>query len=194
MEVEIPPDRPRLEMTIKDGSMIMLFPLSHDDRRYLVQGLDEMSLESRFSRFGQGRQRLSESEWAYLTEIDQKSHVAWVAVLDGHGAGVGRYILPPRADCAEVAVTVLDEFQGRGVGTALFLALVAVARADGLGELCFEVLPSNNKVRALLKLVKVELTMTEGLMEGRIDVTTAPPIPNESGIVETMRRFRAQSV
>jgi GNAT superfamily N-acetyltransferase len=193
MQVEIPLDRPRFEMTIKDGTLALLFPLSHDDRQYLVQGLDEVSLESRFSRFGQGRQRLSESEWDYLTEIDQKSHVAWVAVLAGHGAGVGRYIIPPGVECGDVAVTVLDEYQGRGVGTALFLALLAVARADGVAELCFEVLPSNTKVRALLKLVNTELTMTEGLMEGRIDVSTAPPIPRESEIVETMRRFRAQS-
>jgi GNAT superfamily N-acetyltransferase len=193
MRVDIAPERPRVEVALKDGSVAILFPLAPEDRPYLVQGLDELSLESRFTRFGQGRQRLSESEWAYLTEIDQRAHVAWVAVVDGHGAGVGRYILIPESDCAEVAVTVLDDFQGRGIGTALFLALVAVARAEGVGELCFEVIPSNVKVRAIMQLVGASVSVTDGLMEGRVDPRAVDGIPNEDAAVEAMRRYRAQS-
>jgi GNAT superfamily N-acetyltransferase len=191
MEVVIPPDRPRVEVALRDGSVALLFPLSRDDRRYLVQGLEEMSLESRFSRFGQGRQRLSEGEWDYLTEIDQRHHVAWVAVVEGQGAGVGRYILTPDADCAEVAVTVLDPYQGRGVGTALLLALVAVAQADNVGEFCFEVLPSNSKVRAILDRVNARVTEAEGLLEGRIDLRAVIANPQEAEFVEAMRLYRS---
>jgi GNAT superfamily N-acetyltransferase len=177
MRVEIPEDRPRLELELADGSNVWLAPLAPEDRSYLVTGLEEMSLESRFSRFGQGRRRLSEREWDYLTNVDQRRHVAWVAVVEGRGAGVGRYILTEDDPCAEVAVTVLDEYQRRGVGTLLFQALLAVARSDGVEELCFEVLPSNRRVRKILAQVNAAMTEVDGLIEGRIvtgDLTRAP--------------------
>ncbi|MCI0426031.1 MAG: GNAT family N-acetyltransferase [Actinobacteria bacterium] len=192
MEVLIPEDRPRVLLPLRDGTTVILFPLSPDDRSYLVQGLEEMSLESRFSRFGQGRQRFTEGEWDYLTVIDQVDHVAWVAVVAGQGAGVGRYIRT--GGCAEVAVTVIDDFQGRGVGTALFNALLAVARADDIPELCFEVLPSNKRVLGILGAVDACITEKGGLVEARLDPRAVAEVPLETELVTAMRRFRDQPV
>jgi GNAT superfamily N-acetyltransferase len=189
MRVEIPPERPRVHTVLADGSAATLLPFSPDDRQYLVEGLAEMSMESRFSRFGQGRQNLTAGEWDYLSEVDQHRHVAWVAVVEGNGAGVGRYIVGP--ECAEVAITVLDRYQGRGVGTALFVALVAVARADGVAELCFEVLPTNRKVLEALAGVHAEVVESGGLVEGRVAVADLPVDPQEADYATAMAAFRA---
>lgn len=189
MRVEIPEDRPLVEVPLHRGGDALLVPLAPDDRHYLVEGLAEMSIDSRFSRFGQGRQRLSKSEWDYLSDIDQRMHVAWAAVIDGFGVGVGRYIVVD-GDSAEVAVTVLDDYQGRGVGTVLLQALVAVARADGLREFRFEVVPSNARVRQALRSLDADLSETDGLISGRLTLDDSLPVPQEAELVEAMRRYR----
>lgn len=190
MRVEIPEDRPLVEVPLPDGRVVLLAPLAPDDRRYLVEGLEELSVDSRFSRFGQGRDRLTESEWEYLSDIDQRRHVAWAAVIDGFGVGVGRYILLDDG-AAEVAVTVLDDYQGRGVGTALLQALVAVARADGVAEFRFEVVPSNTRVLEVLEALGAVVRVTDGLTEGRIGLGDFKlAVPREEELVEAMRAFR----
>lgn len=190
MRVEIPDDRPLVEVPLRDGGVALLAPLAPADRRYLVEGLEELSIDSRFSRFGQGRDRLSDSEWDYLSDVDQRRHVAWAAVIEGLGVGVGRYILLDD-EAAEVAVTVLDDFQGGGVGTALFQALVAVARFDGVSEFRFEVVPSNIRVLDTLKALGAEVSESEGLAEGRLRLDGPTlPVPLEKELVEAMKAFR----
>jgi len=44
---------------------------------------------------------------------------------------------------AEVAFTVVDQYQGQGLGAALMHHLAAIARRAGLKELIAEVLPDN---------------------------------------------------
>ncbi len=191
MRVEIPEDRPVVEVPLKDGSVALLSPLRPSDREYLAGGLDEMSLNSRFTRFGQGRHNLTAGELAYLSEVDQRKHVAWVAAIDGEGAGVGRYIRFGADDCAEVAVTVLDRFQNRGLGTALFLTMLAIARHDGVPVLCFEVVPTNTLVRDVLETLEAEIREVDGLIEGRIPPDSEIEVPFEAEVLAVMERIRS---
>ena len=48
---------------------------------------------------------------------------------------------------AEVACTVADDVQGRGLGSLLLRRLATLARARGLATFDAEVLPSNEKMR-----------------------------------------------
>jgi GNAT superfamily N-acetyltransferase len=191
VRVDIPPDRPRVEVTLKDGTVALLSPLLPGDRAYLAEGLEEMSMESRFSRFGQGRQRLTGSELAYLSDIDQRRHVAWAAAVEGEGAGVGRYILFDDDECAEVAVTVLDRYQGRGLGTFLLMALVAVGRNDGVPAFCFEVLPTNSIVIEALGLLGAVFEEVDGLLHGRIPLLPGIEVPGEAELMVVMERVRS---
>jgi RimJ/RimL family protein N-acetyltransferase len=56
--------------------------------------------------------------------------------------GGGRYIVV-QPDRAEVAFAIVDEHQGKGIGTALMRHLAGIACASGLNELIAEVLPEN---------------------------------------------------
>jgi GNAT superfamily N-acetyltransferase len=155
--------------------------------------MEELSLESKFSRFGQGIGSLSAHELDYLTDVDQLNHVAWGAAVDGQVAGVGRYIVSEEDGCAEVAVTVLDALQHRGVGRLLFEALVAVARADGVHELCLETMADNAAVMRLVREVEVVPFGADDIVERRIKVSDLPRSTNDRellGVIEEIRETR----
>ena len=190
MPVTIAEDRPRLTIRLRDGSEALLSPLTAEDSDLLEEGLDHLSIESRFARFGQGLSHLSHSEVEYLTNVDQQDHVAWGAIVDGEAAGAGRYIRVPTAGCAEIALTVIDEFQRRGLGVLLFEALTAVARVDGVEAFCFEIVPDNIAVRHILERLEVPLTESEGLLEGRIALTDIWKSSRDDEMVSVMNEVR----
>lgn len=192
MKIDLPDDRPRLAFTLDDGAEALLSPLGADDRLLLVEGLDELSIESRYNRFGRGLSQLSETELNYLSDVDQHNHVAWGAAVDGEGAGVGRYIRGADPECAEIAVTVLDRFQGRGLGRLLFEGLAAVARFDGISALCFEVVPGNVAVNRMLEGLEVKLDQSGSALLGRVAVVDIPAGPAERDFVEVMTQARAR--
>jgi len=92
---------------------------------------------------------LTEDMVTYLTTIDHHDHEAIVAVEEesGEGIGVARYVRDPaRPDTAEVAVTVIDEWQGRGLGTLLLEVLGERARAEGIRGFTAMMLASNQQM------------------------------------------------
>lgn len=182
-------ERPIVQVRLRDGTEAELGPLYPDDRNLLVEGLSQMSLESRFARFGSGIANLSDAELRYLTEIDQASHVAWGATIDAQPAGVGRYIVDEGAD-AEIAITVVDRFQRRGLGRALFDALVASARASGIEALRFAIEPWNRSVLRMLPGVDIEPDEVNGLLVGRIEIETVKVGSHEAEFVEALDRCR----
>ena len=191
MKIVIPADRPKHEVPVKDGSIVTLSPILKTDREFFQKGIEELSLESRFSRFGQGVSSLSDYELDYLTDVDQRHHVAWGAAIGDDVAGVGRYIVESDGRSAEVAVTVLDSMQRQGVGRALFEALVAVARADGLHEFCFEALADNEAVMSLVREIEIAPLVSDGLLERRIRISAIPTSDHDAELVAVIDDVRA---
>lgn len=182
---------PRVQVRLRDGTVAELRPLSPEDRALIVQGLSQMSMESRFARFGSGS-GLSDAELRYLTEVDQVSHVAWGATIEDEPAGVGRYILGEGAE-AEIAITVVDRYQRRGLGRALFDALVASARAGGVEAFCFSIEPWNRSVLRMLPGVEFEVDEPDGMLAGRIEVKDIAPGQHEAELVEMLGLYRPGS-
>src|SRR5216683_930913 len=110
---------------LRDGSWVAIRPVRPEDGPLLTDGFARLSARSRRSRFFTGKVRLSEAEVRYLTNIDHHDHEALCAVSrDGRGVGVARYIRDrDETASAEVAVTVVDEWQGRGLGGKLLALL-----------------------------------------------------------------------
>lgn len=191
MRIVIPADRPKYEQLTPDGEKVTLSPVLKSDRAFFEKGLEELSLESRFSRFGQGVSSLTDQELDYLTDVDQRRHVAWGALLGEDAAGAGRYIVQEDGLGAEIAITVLDAMQRRGVGRAIFEALAAVARADGLHELTFEAQADNDAVMSLLREVEITpLLSSDGLIERRIRLSAIPPTKHDAALVEVIEEVR----
>jgi len=134
--------------TLRDGTRILLRQIRPEDRDRLVQGLQELSADSRYLRFHADVTELSERQLDYLTDVDHLDHEAIVAldrdVPDVPGIGVARYIRDPyERHVAEAAVTVADAYHGRGAGTILLGALSARAREHGIDVFRNYVLASN---------------------------------------------------
>jgi RimJ/RimL family protein N-acetyltransferase len=132
---------------LRDGSRVEIRALRPEDRRAVLAAVDHTSERSLYRRFFAAKRSFTEREIAFFVNVDFTSHVALVAVVKhDHGGekivGGGRYVMlqPGRA---EAAFTVVDQFQGRGLGTVLLRHLAAVAGEAGIHELVAEVLPDN---------------------------------------------------
>ena len=137
--------------TLPDGTDVVLRPILPQDKPYLVSILRRMSAESRCLRFHHAKARLTRGELRYLTEIDYQDHFAWCAfIVDDSGTfaiGIARYIrVAPMSDHAEVAIEIVDQYQSRGVGTALIDFLAQTALEHGITSFIAYVEPVNASV------------------------------------------------
>ena len=142
-------------LSTHDGTRIRIRPIVPEDRDLLRQGYEELSEESRYRRF-MGLKRLTDADLDYLTQIDYHDHFAWIAFSQDehpeHAIGVARYVRSKdNPEEAEAAVTVLDDYQNRGIGTLLLEALAAVALENGIKRFIGYLLVENKPMRDVLR-------------------------------------------
>jgi RimJ/RimL family protein N-acetyltransferase len=158
-------------VTLRDGAVVVVREVRPGDAALLADGFARLSEESRRLRFLSAKERLTAAELRYFTEVDHHDHEALGALdeTDGRGLGVARYIRhPDDPEAAEVAVTVVDEWQRRGLGTELLTRLIDRAREEG--------------VRRFTALVSADNDATIGLLQGvGADVRA---VSREPGVVE----------
>lgn len=141
------------EVTLRDGSRALLRPVEPRDREAIQSGVERMSPESRYKRFFAPMPRLTGAMLTYLTDIDHHDHEAIAAFTPDtrEPMGVARFVrTEPGSDTAEVAVAVVDDYQGRGVATALVHRLVERAREEGVERFTASALADNDDVIDLL--------------------------------------------
>jgi RimJ/RimL family protein N-acetyltransferase len=144
--------------TLKDGTEIIIRAIRPDDSGPLrEQFVNHLSAESVRLRFHGLRRAPSETEAARLTNVDFVDHVALVATARADPReliGVTRYIVDEdrtHDESADVAFLVLDEYQGKGLGTLLLRHLAILAKNQGIHELKADVLAEN---RAMLRVIE----------------------------------------
>ncbi|HEV3230573.1 MAG TPA: GNAT family N-acetyltransferase [Solirubrobacteraceae bacterium] len=140
-------------VSLRDGAELLIRPIEPDDRDRLAQAYARLSPESRRRRFLSAPARLTDEDLRYLTEVDHRRHEAMGAFDPETGdlLGVARYVrVPGDPETAEVAAAVIDDWQGRGIGTQLLTALTNRARENGLRRFTAVVSVDNRPVRAKL--------------------------------------------
>jgi RimJ/RimL family protein N-acetyltransferase len=146
---------------LRDGATVLIRQVSADDAPLLAEGFARLSAQSRLMRFQLAKKVLSNAELRYLTEVDHCNHEALGALaLDtGKGVGVARYIRDAKDErSAELAVTVLDDWQHRGLGSELVTRLADRAREEGLHRFTAQVAVNNVPATKMLqKLCATEL-------------------------------------
>ena len=134
---------------LRDGSRVRVRQGHSSDRDLLLRGFARLSAESRYRRFLAPKPELSEANIHYLTEIDHHDHEAMIALDEAtaEGIGVARYVRnSERPDAAEVAVTVIDDWQARGLGTLLLEVISARAREEGITTFTALMLATNKEM------------------------------------------------
>lgn len=163
-------------MRLRDGGEVLVRQIGPGDREQLAREFAHLSDESRYRRFLVPVHDLTDEQITYLTNVDHHDHEAMVAAEPGTGRGVGvaRYVRDAdRPDTAEAAVTVVDDWQGRGVGTLLLEALAARAREEGIGRFTALLLARNDAMIDLLReLGPVRVVDQEA---GTVEVEVALP-------------------
>jgi len=151
-------------VTLADGARIDVRPLKPGDEQ-LVEGLYErMSPESRRRRFLVAPPALSPEDLQRLTDVDHRRHEALLALDSETGLAVGeaRYVrVPGNAETAEVAAMVADDWQRRGVATALLGELTERARANGIRRYTAVVAVDNEPVLQALERQGAQRTTTD---------------------------------
>ena len=127
-------------------------PLRHGDVRTVIGLFDRLSERSRRYRFNGPKPCLSRSELRQLAtvNVDRQALVAY-AEDSSDPIGIARFVR--NGESAEIAFAVVDEYQRRGIGSALVAQLVADARADGVREMTALVSAGNTAALALLRRV-----------------------------------------
>jgi len=115
---------------LRDGTPVQVRPLVTEDRALLLAGFGALSDRSRRSRFlhAVSDARFTRMLPILLDTVDQRTHLALVLLADGQPIGVGRlqrFTADP--EVADLAVTIADEWQGRGAGSVLSRQLLARA-------------------------------------------------------------------
>ncbi|MCG7903916.1 MAG: GNAT family N-acetyltransferase [Candidatus Thiodiazotropha weberae] len=136
-------------------------------KKQIEIGFRHMSARSRFSRFAAALDHLTDQQLDYLTDLDGKDRVAWCASItredEESGIGIARYInIPNEAKMAEFAITIVDDYQGQGVGYQLLNKLLETAKLNGFQILRGYVLMSNSAMLALCKRFESKKSSVDG--------------------------------
>ena len=164
-----------VSVTLGDGVHFRVRPILPSDRGKLADTQPGFSRESHYRRFFSAPP-LSEKVIQYLIDVDYCDHFAWVVLAadepDEPGVASARYIRERDAqDIAEVAFSVVDDYQGRGLGTFLLGALAVAATENGVHRFRARVLAENEPMRAILRRAGAQFEFAEpGVLETLVDV------------------------
>ena len=153
---------------LADGCVVRFRRATGMDAGTLRSFYLELSARTLFRRFMTPTPRLSESSLAYLCRVGLDREIV-LAAVDGRIVGEGRFHRTAGTDAAEVAMVVADDWQGRGIGSALSDRLAELARIRGVGSFGGTMLADNDAARRLLNAVApgAEQRMRSGEVEFR---------------------------
>jgi acetyltransferase len=136
--------------------MLLIRPITPDDKPLLVAGLRALSPESAMKRFLSPKVSFSKAELRYLTEVDQHDHIAYVALEDDVLVAVARCVRTG-PDVADVAIVVGDPWQGQGLGRRLLTLLAERAAEEGITRFAGTMMADNQGALRLMRSFELPL-------------------------------------
>lgn len=135
----------------RDGTELLLRPVLPGDSARTLQGHVRFSADTLYRRFMSARVP-SPALMDYLAEVDYVDHFVWVMTdRDGNPIADARFVRDNHdPDVAEIAFTVADAYQGRGIGSFLIDALAVAARVAGVEKFSGRMLADNVAMRTLM--------------------------------------------
>jgi CRP-like cAMP-binding protein len=139
-----------IPIRLRDGTQLMLRPVLPGDSERTVHGHIHFSSETLYRRFMSARQP-TPALMHYLSEVDYVDHFVWVVTDGTDPVADARFVRDDRdPTVAEIAFTVADDYQGRGIGTFLISALSIAARLNGVERFSARMLSDNVPMRTIM--------------------------------------------
>jgi GNAT superfamily N-acetyltransferase len=177
-----------VRVRLRDDSEVAVRAIRPDDKGAIADGLERLSEQSRYQRFLTPVAEFSDGDLRYLTEVDHHDHEALIAfdAATGDGVGVARFVRLADGASAEAAVTVIDDWQGKGLGTALANLLAERAREEGVARFVSLLLASNRQMLDLLAALGParEVSRNQGTVEIEVEI---PEQGMGEGMAEVLR-------
>ena len=174
---------------LRSGDVVLVRQMRPGDVPALARAYASLGEQSRYRRFFTAMPELPESVLTELTEIDHEDREVLVALplLSSEIAGGCQYVRHvDRPDTAEVAVTVVDSWQNRGVASALLARLSEQALEAGIEYFTAEILAENQAVLAMLpRLGQVETESSGPVVSARIEIAE-PPGPAQQDLLDLL--------
>jgi RimJ/RimL family protein N-acetyltransferase len=176
---------PRPHALLRDGTRVYLRPLISADLSHAGEYFSQLSAASRYRRFHTPTPVLSRDTVRILARQSRDRRCAVIVALACHNGGAeivggGRLVNTGFRSTCEFALTVVDLWQGRGVGSALLRELVGRARALGYHRIEGLVLASNTSMISVARRARMGVRMQFG-DRGVVTVSrTLFPLPFES--------------
>lgn len=166
--------------TLRCGEAVTIRSIRPDDQARLARHFELLSADSSYRRFFGLRHAIAPHELDRLTALDYPNHIALVATI-GQGSdeqiiGDARFVPTHRPKEAELAMSVLDNWQGRGVGSILIRALSQCAQDAGIERLTTDVMASNSSaIRMLARAGFMSVGRSDGISSFARPLRDDPP-------------------
>ncbi len=150
------PEDLETEVLLADGRAAEVRPILPSDVAALKLLHASLSAESLYMRFFSPRRVLPEAEFERFVTVDYVDRLALVMVVDGALVAVARYDRVGSGNKAEVAFTVRDDHQGRGIATVLLEHLASAAVSIGIRTFVADTLAQNRRMLSVFRTVGFE--------------------------------------
>jgi GNAT superfamily N-acetyltransferase len=174
-KIVVGPKELKTSYVTPEGTQITFRPIHPTDEPKMRQLFYALSQQTIYYRFMSMVKRIPRKQIRDFVFIDHRNEVAIVGTLpEAFGEeiiAVGRYWLDPKSNRAEVAFTVMDEWQKKGIGTFLFRYLIRIARRNGIRGFTAEVLSENKAMQRVFNKgnCKTQCNLTSGVYSYEMD-------------------------
>jgi acetyltransferase len=133
----------------EDGTEILIRPIRPEDEPLIARfhaRLSERSVYQRYFHLMNLDQRVAHDRLVRVCFGDYDREIALVVEFGGEILAVGRLSKAHLANEAELAVLIVDEYQGHGLGTQIWDQLLEIARFEKLDQVTAEILAGNRQM------------------------------------------------